>query len=67
MGAKMNFDAINDRTGFAQGCKFLSKQEVREYFTAANIRSMYGQNDLTQETLTEMADAVIENKWHCEF
>ena len=62
----MNFDQINDQTGFANGDTFASEQDVREYFTVANITDMFGDSP-EQSVLTKMANIVIANEWHCEF
>lgn len=62
---------INDRTGFANGEKFASEQEVRDYFTTQAMVEMFGSYDTSdlpdQDALDEMAGAVIKNRWHCEF
>ena len=62
---------IHEATGFNNGEKFNSAQEVREYFTTAAMAEMFGSHDTsdlpTQEQLNEMAEAVIANRWHCEF
>ncbi len=66
----LTFDDINDKTGFANGEKFESEQEVREYFTVESMASMFSGNladypGLTdQNLLDQMAGAVIENGWH---
>jgi hypothetical protein len=66
----MTFQEINDTTGFANGEKFESPDEVRGYFTRQNLRDMVGgfyndENPIpTQETLDAMAETVIENRWH---
>lgn len=74
----MTFDQINDATGFANGEKFSSPAEVRDYFTVDNIREMFGgvvvegerpegEGDgciyITQGELDEMAETVIERGW----
>lgn len=57
------FDFVNDRTGFANGNEFDSKEEVREYFVDEDyFKDMYAQTGTeppTKEELEEMADLVI--------
>jgi hypothetical protein len=66
----MTFTDINDRTGFANGDKFTSDEQVREYFTQQNIRDMIGSTYddegtmPSQDELDQMAETVIENRWH---
>lgn len=66
----MTFTEINDITGFANGEKFTSDEQVREYFTQQNIREMIGSTYddegtmPTQDALNEMAQLVVENRWH---
>jgi hypothetical protein len=63
----MTMTEINDATGFANGEKFDSAEEVREYFTVAAMREMFNgdQSELpTQCELDEMAEHVIVNGWH---
>ncbi|PZN07216.1 MAG: hypothetical protein DIU69_12020 [Bacillota bacterium] len=55
---------IHDTTGFDNGDLFRSAQEVRDYFTVANIEAMFGECPYTQEELDEMAEAVIAHRWH---
>lgn len=62
----MNFNEINDKTGFANGELFKSKTEIREYFKIKNIKLMFGNCPYSQFELDDMADIVIENEWHCE-
>ncbi len=67
-----SFDAVNDKTGFANGEKWESEQEVREYFTVTNMVAMFDGGlddypDLTnQDLLDQMAASVIEHGWHME-
>lgn len=77
----MTREKASQLTGFDFGEQFSSPQEVREYFTVSNIREMFGgpvctspppETDAddgciytTQRELDEMAEAVIENGWHC--
>ena len=65
----INFDAINDATGFAEGDKFENADQVRDYFTTENMEQIFepfahGDKIPTQDELNEMANAVIENGWH---
>lgn len=66
----MNFDYINDCTGFANGDLFSNEEEVREYFTIENLIDMFGDSidiyEYSQELLDDMVETVIENKWHME-
>jgi len=59
------FDTINDATGFANGTKFATADEVREYFTPESQRSMFGDDAIVDdEKLGEWAAMVIANRWH---
>lgn len=61
----MNFDEMNDATGFANGMEFEDEQQVRDYFTIENMNHMFNDGtDFTQDDLDEMAESVIENRWH---
>jgi len=66
MVKKMNFDEINDLTGFANGDKFKDEGEVIEYFRQENMERMFGTTHCFQVELAKMAETVIENKWHME-
>lgn len=73
------FNEINDVTGFANGDKFDSAAQVRDYFTVENLHAMVGKGSFlkeeedgtftdltpTQETLDSWATYVIENRLHC--
>lgn len=62
------FHDISDATSFDQGDEFGTEAEVREYFTVANMAAMFGADaGLSQAELDGMANAVIANRWHCEF
>jgi hypothetical protein len=71
------FSHINDVTGFANGDRFESAEQVRKYFTVKNLHAMVGREqfltdngeDLTpsQATLDAWADMVIDHQWHCQF
>lgn len=59
------FDTINDATGFANGTHFTTADEVREYFTPENMRSMFGDDAIVDdEKLTAWAEMAIANRWH---
>jgi hypothetical protein len=61
---------ISDATGFDFGEPFTSEAEVRDYFTMASMRDMSPDGDfgdLDDETLSEWADVVIAERWHCDF
>ena len=48
----MLFDYINERTGFMEQEPFHSGSEVKEYFTVANMKYMFGDDyELTQQEL----------------
>lgn len=56
---------ISAATGFDYGERFESDDQVREYFTVANILEMFGPDaDTNEAELASMADDVIENRWH---
>ena len=67
MDEMKTFTEINDSTGFANGDKFASADEVRAYFTVENMESMFGCVECTVDGLNEMADQVIAHGWHCDF
>ena len=65
---------ISEMTGFDHGIEFGSKEMVIGYFKLQNMREMfygYGDDEQTdvelQAELDEMAQEVIENKYHCTF
>ncbi len=63
-----NFDEINDLTGFANGDKFDTEEEVFTYFNMVNLREMFPDiEELPAKLLKQMAEIVIKNKWHCNF
>lgn len=55
---------IHDATGFDNGNLFTSEEQVREYFSVANIEAMFDSCPYTQAELDEMAEAVIAHRWH---
>jgi hypothetical protein len=60
-------DSMNrmDSTGYADGEEFESSDEVRTYFTVANMSSMFGPNHgFTSHELAAMADLVIFGRLH---
>ena len=60
-----NRNEISDGTGFDHGIKFTNEQEVRDYFTVENMKDMFsGDSAYTQDKLDEMAELVIDNRWH---
>lgn len=64
----MDFQEINDKTGFANGDEFETEKQAREYFTVENMHVMFGSDyEIEQELLNEMAERVIDNQWHCDF
>lgn len=62
------FDQINNYTGFANGRKFKSFEELINYFTTENMIAIFGETDsmFNQNELTRMASVVAANKWHME-
>jgi hypothetical protein len=59
---------ISEATGFDSGDEFTSEEQVREYFSPEEQRAMWGDDAITDaDVLAEMADAVIEERWHCAF
>lgn len=64
------FRKINNLTGFANGDIFPSIQDVLDYFTVKNMRTMFADWDscpVSQVMLDCMAEIVIMNRWHCNF
>jgi len=60
-----NIEQEIEKTGYANGERFDNEAEVRAYFTAGNMRAMFGADaDWTQEQLDEMADYAVENWMH---
>src|SRR5690606_25445511 len=62
--ARYSMGDINEYTGAFNGDLFENEEQVRQYFTVANIEEMFGECSLTQEELDEMAETVITNRWH---
>lgn len=60
----MDRSYISQATGFDSGDEFTTEQQVREYFTVANMEAMFGECPQTQVELDAMADAAIEHRWH---
>lgn len=65
------FDEINYVTGFANGDKWETADQIRDYFTIATLQSCFWQASAeelaalpSQETLDAWAELVIENHWH---
>jgi hypothetical protein len=67
----MDRKEISEKTGFDSGDRFLNENEVRDYFTVTSMEQMFG-DDLEasfpeladQDILNEMAETVINNRWH---
>ena len=57
------FDEIDRATGFAGGEKFVSEEQVRDYFTVSNMILMFGECQNTQTELDDMAETVIANRF----
>jgi hypothetical protein len=63
-----NIERISRETAFDHGDLFESEDQVRAYFTTANMVAMFGEDALpTQPELDDMARMVIANRWHCSF
>jgi len=63
-----NIERISRATAFDHGAPFESEDQVRAYFTTANMVAMFGEDALpTQPELDDMARMVIANRWHCSF
>ena len=58
---------ISEATGFDNADEFDSEAQVSDYFTVAVQTGMFGECAWTQADLDAMAEAVIENGWHCSF
>jgi hypothetical protein len=63
------FEEINDSTGFANGARFESADEVREYFTVENMVRVFGTEscEFDGDNLEAWAATVISRRWHCAF
>ena len=56
---------ISEQTGFDSGQLFQSDAQVRDYFTVAAQRAMFGDDAISdQDVLDDMAADVIANRWH---
>ena len=64
-----NLSDIDDVFGLSNGSQFNTPAEVYEYFTLANDSSMFPYSDclFSQAELTEFAETVIANSYHCAF
>ncbi len=57
-----------EATGYANGAKFSSSAEVRDYFSGRNFARMFpGDPVPTGDELDDMAAYVINNRLHCDF
>lgn len=58
-----------ESTGYANGDRFSSPAEVRDYFTGRNFLAMFGGHCHIPpgDVLNAMASYVINNKLHCDF
>ena len=65
--SSLNFDEINDITGFANGEMFRTENEVREYFTPESIAEMFGSCEMGVTELHYIGEKVLNNEWHCDF
>ena len=64
---KHDFGAINDATAFAEGDRFTSESQVREYFSVESQVSMFGETAVRdQDLLDQWAEVVISSRWHFE-
>ncbi len=63
--ARDDFDRINAATGYANGDRFTTAEQVRDYFTPEAQWEMFGPDAVTDPaTLAEWAELVIRNRWH---
>lgn len=59
---------ISYATAFDAGAEFETEEQVREYFSPATQRFMFGEDAVTnEELLSKWANTVIEYRWHCAF
>lgn len=67
MSNHYTFDRINEVTGFANGEKFTSPQQLRMYFTTDSLRMIFGARyePVSQSELDDMAETVLSHGWHC--
>jgi len=57
-----------EASGATNGVEFTDEAEVRAYFTVSNMKHMFsGECAWTQDEMNQMADEVIEFKYHCDF
>lgn len=62
------YQQISDATAFDAADKFNSPEAVRAYFSVKAQRDMFGADAVTdQDVLDQMAEDVIEHRWHCAF
>ena len=55
-------------SGYDQGDKFRSPEEVREYFSKENFAMMFPNDEVPDpEAFEEMAELVIAERRHCNF
>ncbi len=54
-------------SGYENGDRFHSEEEVRNYFSRSNFHHMFGYCDETDESLSEMAEHVIKTRDNCDF
>jgi len=70
--------AINEETGYANGKRFSSEEEVRKYFTIENMVNMFGPDhkkyyghtksqDVTEHVLRYYGEYIIATRSHCDF
>jgi len=60
---------ISEATAFDAGDPFESEEQVRAYFTQANLREIFGADTdvLSAGDLSAMAEDVIASEWYCNF
>lgn len=66
----LSYEVIHDATNFDAGDEFESEDAVRSYFRLEEMSSMFGPefaDQWSQEDLRQMAEMVINNRWHCQF
>ena len=61
---KINRDYISGVCDYDGGIMFDDENDVRNFFTIYEFRSMFGQCEFNQGQLDDMADFCIEQRWH---
>ena len=67
MKINMNAQQIAESTGCYDGDEFTSPKDVKNYFTVANFKSMFGSCEEDQDVLDAWAETIIVEQYHCEW